>query len=100
MSSWRKQTHNVCTSVFQHATNLLLQPAGHRQQLQPRHGFSPLPSLALLRLCLGAQSVSSGAGQNQASPAAPAHRRSAELEGRRQEVLVLLVGLVLRDTSE
>lgn len=80
-------------------TNLLLRLAGHGQQLQPRHGLGPLLSLALLGLCLGAQSVSPGAGQNQAPPAAPAQRRSAQLEGRRQELLVLLVWMVLRSTS-
>lgn len=99
VSSCNKHTQKVCTSVLQRATNLLLWPAGHRQQLQPGHGLGPLLSLALLGLCVGAQSVSPGAGQNQASPAAPAHRRSAELEGRRQELLVLLVRMVLRNTS-
>lgn len=110
-----KHTQKFCTSVFQRATNLLLRPAGHGQQLQPRQGLGPLlgpllgpppgpllvPRLGLdgLVLGVGARSVSPGAGQNQASPAAPAHRRSAELEGRRQDLLVLLVGMVLRNRS-
>lgn len=92
-------TNTVEKCVVRHGTNLLLRLAGHGQQLQPRHGLGPLLSLALLGLRPRARSVAPGAGQNQASPAASARRRSAELEGGRQELLVLLVRVVLRNTS-
>lgn len=94
-------THTVEKCVVRHGTNLLLRLAGHGhgQQLQPRHGLGPLLSLALLGLRPRARSVPPGAGQNQTSPAASARRRSAELEGGRQELLVLLVRVVLRNTS-
>lgn len=92
-------THIVKKCVAQHGTNLLLRLAGHGQQPQPRHGLGPLLSVALLGLRPGARSIPPGAGQNQTSPAASARRRSAELEGGRQELLVLLVWMVLRNTS-